>query len=424
MKKNRTRVVAPSSSARRRPRLLAKLLIALVVIVALGAAVFFFVAPAAVESYYNGKTNDPPYTASARARELHRGLFVADLHADSLLWERDILERSRRGHVDVPRLVEGGVALQAFTIVTKAPRGQNYDANEGDTDNVTPLVVAQWWPARTWGSLTERALYQAWKLEDAAARSGGRLVFIKSASDLARFVGERARARDDEGDAGGSPSSSVARVAGFLGVEGAHALDGELSNLDRLFDAGVRMMAPTHFFDNEWGGSAHGVRKGGLTEKGRELVRRMEAKRVLVDLAHASPATFDDVLAAATRPVVVSHTGVKGTCDNGRNLSDEQLKGVAATGGIVGIGFWDTATCGADAASIARAIRHAANLVGARHVALGSDFDGTVTTPFDTTGVVQITDALLAEGFDEEEIKLIMGGNVLRLLSETLPPSN
>ncbi len=180
-------------------------------------------------------------------------------------------------------------------------------------------------------------------------------------------------------------------------------------------------MAPTHFFDNEWGGSAHGTRKGGLTEEGRELIRRMEARGMIVDLAHASHATIDDVLAMTTRPVVVSHTGVRGTCDNTRNLGDEQLKRIAATGGVIGIGFWETATCGTDAAAIARAIRHAANVVGARHVALGSDFDGTVTTPFDATGVVTVTDALLASGFNEDEIALIMGGNVLRVLSETLP---
>lgn len=386
-----------------------KILVSIAFVVVLGAAAFFFVVPAVVESFLNVKTQAPPYAASERARALHRGLFVADMHADSLLWDRDILERSSRGHVDVPRLAEGGVALQAFTIVTKSPRGLNYDANDGDTDNITPLVFAQRWPARTWGSLTERALYQARKLEDAAARSGGRLVFIKSAADLARFVGKR----KDGSNA----------VGAFLGVEGAHALDGELGNVERLYDAGVRMMAPTHFFDNEWGGSAHGVRKGGLTERGRELVRLMESKRMLVDLAHASPATFDEVIAVASRPVVVSHTGVKGTCESVRNLSDEQLRRVAATGGVVGIGFWDTATCGSDAASIARAIRHAASVVGARHVALGSDFDGTVTTPFDATGVVQITDALLAAGFGEDDIRLIMGGNVLRLLSETLPPT-
>jgi microsomal dipeptidase-like Zn-dependent dipeptidase len=112
---------------------------------------------------------------------------------------------------------------------------------------------------------------------------------------------------------------------------------------------------------------------------------------------------------------------VRGTCDNQRNLSDDELRGIAATGGVIGIGYWDTATCGTDARAIARSIRYAANVAGVEHVALGSDFDGAVKEPFDTTGVVEITDALLAEGFSEDEIKMIMGGNVIRLLSENLP---
>jgi microsomal dipeptidase-like Zn-dependent dipeptidase len=127
------------------------------------------------------------------------------------------------------------------------------------------------------------------------------------------------------------------------------------------------------------------------------------------------------VLATATRPVVVSHTGVKGTCDNTRNLSDEQLKAIAGTGGVIGIGYWDTATCGQDARAIARAIRYAADLVGVRHVGLGSDYDGAITAPFDTTGLVQITEALIEQGFSRPDIEMIMGGNVIRLLNEGLP---
>jgi microsomal dipeptidase-like Zn-dependent dipeptidase len=212
-------------------------------------------------------------------------------------------------------------------------------------------------------------------------------------------------------------------LAAFLGVEGAQALDGNLDNLDALFDAGVRMMAPTHLSDNDMGGSAHGIEKGGLTDRGRELVRRMESKGMIVDLAHASARTFDDVIAISTRPVVVSHTGVRGTCDNVRNLSDDQLRAVAKTGGIVGIGYWETATCGRDAVAVARAIRHAITVAGIAHVGLGSDFDGAVAEPFDTTGLVQITDALLVGGFGEAEIESIMGGNVVRLLLATLPPN-
>ncbi|HKG12380.1 MAG TPA: dipeptidase [Pyrinomonadaceae bacterium] len=382
-------------------------LLVLLLILGLGALAFFFVVPAAFEAYANRARKGPPYAASERARSLQRGLFVADMHADTLLWDRDLLARASRGHVDVPRLQEGGVALQFFTVVSKTPFRPNYESNTERANAITLLGIAERWPARTWTSLKERALYQAHKLDDAAARSGGELTVIRNAGDLARFA-ERRR-----GDA--------RAVAGLLGVEGAYVLDGDVNNVDALFDAGFRMMAPTHFFDNEWGGSAHGAEKTGLTDKGREMIRRMEARGMLVDLAHASPRTIDDVLAIATRPVVVSHTGLRGVCDNQRNLSDEHARRIAATGGILAIGFWDAATCGEDARAAARSMRYAANLVGVGHVALGSDFDGTVTEPFDAGGMVEITQALIDEGFSDEDVALIMGGNVRRLLSETLP---
>jgi membrane dipeptidase len=379
----------------------------LLLIIGLGALAFFFVVPSVLETAVNRTRKGPPYAASERARALHRSLFVADMHADSLLWDRDLLARGSRGHADVPRLREGGVALQFFTIVSKTPFISNYESNTERANAITLLVMAERWPARTWDSLKERALYQAHKLDDAAARSGGEFVVIRTAGDLARFAERR--------------KSDSQAVAGLLGIEGAYVLDGDVRNVDALFEAGFRMMAPTHFFDNEWGGSAHGVEKTGLTEKGREMIRRMEARGMLVDVAHASPRTIDDVLAIATRPVVVSHTGLRGVCDNPRNLSDEQARRIAATGGVIGIGFWDAATCGTDARAAARSMRYAANLFGVEHVALGSDFDGAVVESFDATGVVEITQALLDEGFNDEEVALIMGGNVQRLLSETLP---
>lgn len=386
-----------------------KILIVLAVIVLLLIGAFFFVVPAQLEKRMNAAINPPPYTASERAAELHKKLLVSDMHADSLLWARDLLDRSARGHVDIPRLIEGNVALQAFTIVTKTPYfwKMNIERNDDKTDNITILALAERWPTSTWNSLTQRALYQSRKLEDTAARSGGKFTVIKTSAELSSYLDRRA--------------TNPQITAGFLGIEGAHALDGNLDNIDVLFDAGVRMMAPTHFFDNDIGGSAHGIDKGGLTDKGREMIRRMEAKHMIVDVAHASAATIDDVLAMATRPVVVSHTGVRGTCDNQRNLSDDQLRGIARTGGVVGIGYWDTASCGRDAAAIAKAIRYAANLIGADHIGLGSDFDGAVLEPFDTTGLVQITDALIGEGFSDEAIGKIMGGNVLRLLIQNLP---
>jgi len=386
-----------------------KILITLAVILLLLAGAFFFVAPGQLEKRLNVTLNPPPYLASERAVELHRKLLVADLHADSLLWDRNLLERGARGHVDVPRLIDGNVALQAFTVVTKTPYvwKMNIESNDDKTDNITILAIAERWPTATWKSLARRALYQASKLHEFAAQSGGNLTMIKTSAELSSYLDRRI--------------TEPHITAGFLGIEGAQALDGDLANIDVLFDAGFRMMSPSHFFDTDIGGSAHGVEKGGLTDKGKEMIRRMEAKHMIVDVAHASAKTIDDVLAIATRPVFVSHSGVKGTCENQRNLSDEQLQGIARTGGVIGIGFWDTAVCGKDAASIARAIRYTANLIGVDHVGLGSDFDGAVAEPFDTSGLVQITDALIAEGFTGEEIGKIMGRNVLRLLIQSLP---
>jgi membrane dipeptidase len=348
-----------------------------------------------------------PYAISSRARELHRELLVADLHADSLLWGRDLLRRSRRGAVDVPRLIEGNVALQVFAASTQVPLFPRLTGNDGRSDAMPLLALAARWPRAAWHSRLARAVLLADRARDLEARSGGRFTLIRSGADLARYVERRA--------------AEPAITAGLLAIEGAHALDGDLVNLDALVAAGYRMMSITHLADNAFGGSAHGRSRGGLTSLGRTLITRLDAASVLVDVAHASRRTVDDVLAIATRPVVASHTGVVGTCDSIRNLADDQLRGIVATGGLVGIGFWPTATCGRDAASIARAISHAARVVGPQHVALGSDFDGGVAQPFDASGLAVVTDALLAEGFGDGEVARIMGGSVVELLRRVLP---
>ena len=210
-------------------------------------------------------------------------------------------------------------------------------------------------------------------------------------------------------------------TAGLLAIEGAHALDDDPANVEVVADAGFRMMSPSHFFDNAFGGSAHGIAKGGLTEAGREMVRRMEARGMLVDVSHASAATIDDVVEMAVRPVVSSHTGVRGVADNARNLDDAQLRAIAATGGLVGIGFWPTACGGEGTDAIVRSIRYAVDIAGIDHVALGSDWDGAVRVPFDAAGTVQLTDGLLAQNFDEQAMRVIMAGNALRVLGAALP---
>ena len=181
------------------------------------------------------------------------------------------------------------------------------------------------------------------------------------------------------------------------------------------------MISPAHFFDTAFGGSAHGVARYGLTAAGRDMVARMERRGVILDVAHASVRTIDDALAISTRPVVASHTGVRGIADNGRNLSDPQLAGIAATGGLVGIGFWEFATGGTDSASIARSIAYAVERIGVDHVALGSDWDGAVTVPFDAANGDRLTDALLDAGLDEAAIRGVMGENALRVIGQALP---
>jgi len=142
---------------------------------------------------------------------------------------------------------------------------------------------------------------------------------------------------------------------------------------------------------------------------------------MIVDVSHGSTTQIDEVLAMATRPVVVSHTGVQGTCENNRNLTDDQLRAIAAKGGLIGIGFWEVAICGTTAADIARAQAYSAKLIGAEHVGLGSDFDGAVTTPFDASGMAKITEALIEVGMPDAEIAGVMGGNQVRFLLENLP---
>ncbi|MFQ5538500.1 MAG: dipeptidase [Gemmatimonadota bacterium] len=373
----------------------------------LGALLGFAVAPGMLGRSMNGLTGEDLVKPSPAARALHDSLRVVDLHSDALLWNRNLLRRGSWGHVDVPRLVEGHVAVQSFTTVTKVPQGINIEANSAESDLITLIAVLERWPMRTWGSLAERALYQASKLRAFADNSGGRLTVLRTRDDLSDYL----RRRISEPDI----------TAGFLGIEGAHALEGDPTNVERLYEAGFRMFGLTHFFDNEVGGSAHGLEKGGLTPFGAQVVDRAQELGILIDLAHASPALMDDVLDRVHVPVVVSHGGVKGTCDNRRNIDDGRLARIAAGGGVVGIGLWKTAICGRSPASWARAVHHAVDIMGVEHVSLGSDWDGAVSNVVDAAGTVYLTQALMDEGFTSDEIRKIMGENALRVLAEVLP---
>ena len=378
------------------------------VLLLVGIVCFFALAPGIAERSMNTIDGQPLIPVSERAKTLHKTLNIVDLHSDTLMWKRSLLSNNAGGHEDLGRMEQGNVALQVFSSVTKTPKGQNYDSNSAETDNITTLVVAQLQPVRTWGSLLERSLWHAEKLRRVIGKAGGRLVAVERPADVEGLLARR--------------EIKGRGVGAMLSVEGLQNLEGNLRNLDRLHGAGFRMAGLTHFFDNDLAGSMHGEQKGGLTPKGREAVRRMERLGMIVDVAHCSHACVADILAMAQRPVVSSHGGVQATCKVNRNLTDDEIRGVARTGGVIGIGYWDAAVCGTSPRDTARAMKHVRDLVGIDHVALGSDYDGATTVRFDTSQLTQVTQALLEEGFTEGEVRQAMGDNALRVIRAGIAP--
>lgn len=373
--------------------------------IGVGVAAFFFFAlvPGIVDGLYNRVVATKLPRVSERALSVHASAFIVDLHADPLLWNRDLTVRNPRGHVDFPRLKEGNVALQVFAAVTQSPRGLNYERNDADSDDITALAVVGRWPIGTWADLEARAHYQARKLRRFLKTA--ELPLIVSADDLDALTA----------------LGPQRPVGAMLAIEGLHCLDGDLAAIDRLFAAGYRMFGFAHFFDNALAGSAHGAEKGGLTPLGNEALAKLEGLGAIVDLAHSSPATVNDVLARATRPVVVSHAGVRAVCDSPRNLDDAQLRALAANGALIGIGYWRGALCSVSPKAFARSVRHVVRVAGLDHVALGSDFDGATSVAFDVAELPVVTQALLDEGFAEDEVRAILGGNAQRFLSRWLP---
>lgn len=363
------------------------------------------IAPQIVDKQHNVIRLKGPYQVSEKAEKLYNSLdFIADLHCDALLWKRNLLKDNDFGQVDIPKMIKSNIGIQAFTIVTKSPKGQNFDKNTGSSDNITSLYFAQ---GRPTNSLTKRAILQSEALFEFANRSDNNFRVITNASAFKKYL------KDKKND------NKI--TAGFLGVEGAHALDGHLENVQVLYDHGIRMMSATHFFDNKLGGSAHGVSGKGLTDFGKEVMLKMDQLKMIIDVSHCSPSLIDDIIKLTSSPIISSHTGVKGTCDNVRNLSDKHIRAIANSKGLVGIAMFKQAVCGIDAEATVKAIRYVSDLVGIDYVALGSDFDGSVVTPFDITGFPLIVEALIKDGFTDQEIEKIMGANVKEFLLQNLP---
>jgi membrane dipeptidase len=327
---------------------------------------------------------------SPQARALLAEHPAIDLHADTLMWARwigyDVQARhtpplpmaALGGHVDVPRMVEGGMGAQFFGLVS------------------LPLTRKARGMARTIHEQIDA-------LDEAIARRPQALAKARTAVEL-----DACRVKGS--------------VGALLGIEGAHSLEGDLDNLDIFAGRGVRYLGLLHFSANEAGYPAYGRGRNdaeGLTPWGRALVDRCERQGVIVDLAHINRRGFLDACAQGTKPPIVSHTGVTGAFSHWRNIDDEQLRAVASAGGCVGVIFCPRFVGGDGLAPVVKHIRHIVDVAGEDTPALGSDWDGFIvpTQPLrDPLGLPLLVDALLAEGLSEIAVGKIVRGNVMRVL--------
>ena len=348
----------------------------------------------------------PPRVVSPAARTVHQRLTVADLHADTLIWRRDLLQRRRIGHFDFPRMQEGGGAVQGFLVVTEAPKTTVGGQIADKSDRLTALGLFDQWPLAAVTDQAERALYIGRKLKQFADRSAGKIQLVRTGQELGDVLGARGQGLDVR--------------AVYLGLEGADGTKYVLRNFQRLFDAGFRMSELCHYTDTPFAASSSGVSGGGLTALGREAVQEMNHLGMLVDLAHASPGTIAGVLKIAIRAPLITHTG-SGSCHHDpKCLPDELLVEVVKRGGVIGLGFVSDYVGGERFEHVVHALEHLMRVVGPEGVALGSGFCA-LPQPIAVDSLPSITEDLLQRGYDEATIAKVMGGNAVRYLRQNLP---
>jgi len=326
---------------------------------------------------------------TAEAEELHRACTVVDLHADTpylmclgydiaARHEPPLPEDSLAFHLDLSRARQGGLGAQFFGLISPSHRWMR------------PATLVDW---------------QLNALDRAAAHSPDRFVLCRDATQV-----REARA--------------AGKLAGLRGIEGAHALQGDLLRVEHFAGRGVAYLGLLHFVDNEAGAPAHGRGRDdalGLTGFGRQLVDELNRLRVIVDLAHINRRGFLEAAARSRRPVIVSHTGVLGVHRHWRNIDDDQIRAVAESGGCIGIIFSRRFLGQAGIDGVCAHLEHVIDVGGDDTPALGSDFDGFVRPPLglaDVRGLPNLTAALLRRGHPIERVQRILGENALRVLRE------
>ena len=330
----------------------------------------------------------------AEAKALHRTTYIADAHADALLWNRDLRVRQRGGHVDFVRLAEAGVQLQIFTVVTRGfPFIGGFPA----------FALARGWPLEAVRSPWARTLFQLERLtRDCAA---GAAVLARTPTNLA--------AAEEEG-----------KLACVLGIEGGHAIEGRVERVGELARRGVAFMGLTHLVPNELGGSSFPFRgRRGLTVLGAQVLEAMAAHGLAVDVAHASRRLLAALLDQNEARIFCSHTGVAALGPAWRNLDDSALRRIADRGGVVGIIFGTPYLGSRRLEAVADHLEHAVRVAGEEAVCLGSDFDGMVPLPSgmrDVTDLWKLTAILLGRGHPRRRIERVLGLNLRRFLTEVL----
>jgi membrane dipeptidase len=367
---------------------------------------------------------------SDRASKLHFSSIVLDTHDDTtqrfFAKDYDLGKRNPDGHVDIPRMREGGMNGIFFSI---------------------------WIDGRIMGPpAVEKALDQIDAVRENVKEHSDQMILARTAEDVRR-------------------AHAQGKIAALMGVEGGHMIGNDIRVLRIFADLGVRYMTLTHFYNDEWADSstdkpAH----NGLTDFGKEVVREMNRQGILVDVSHVSDKTFFDALEVSKTPLIASHSSCRALCNHSRNMTDDMIKALAAKGGVIQINYeksfidqaykdaYDketggvvnhmgelTKNCNNDEACISREmskveeklteegklphvsweriidhIDHAVKLVGADHVGLGSDFDGADMPDGmeDCSKLPKITQALLSKGYSEDDIRKILGENTLRIMEQ------
>ncbi|HEX6816036.1 MAG TPA: dipeptidase [Gemmatimonadaceae bacterium] len=364
---------------------------------------------------------------SDRARELYRDAIVIDTHNDLVTkvldegYDARVRHTPAQGHTDVPRLIESGITAQVLAAWVDAPYAQ-----------------------RGPGASFDRAVRYMDELHALVDATSGALRFATTAADVRRAKADGV-------------------VAIFIGVEGGHAIEDSLDNLRELKRRGACYLTLTWNNGNAWAGSSVGsgdTRTGGLTTFGRAVIAELNRLGMLVDVSHTSSETLADVLAASDAPVIASHSSARAIADHPRNLADGELRAIAERGGVICVNFYsrfievrmreamdaaearvEREPAGTAAQRAARLdellaripptplsilidhITHIARIAGIDHVGLGSDFDGIRLTPAgieDVTAFPRIAQALLGRGYSDDDVRKILGENVLRLMGEVL----